>query len=97
MADLIDDLLRLSYSSKAPLVWGTVDLNQLIAGVIADFDQETRSHPVEWDRQALPIVSGDPSLLRLVFINLLANALKYPRRQNPAKITVGARDRTLEE
>jgi light-regulated signal transduction histidine kinase (bacteriophytochrome) len=37
----------------------------------------------------VPAVSGDPELLRLVWVNLLSNALKYSSKQAQPRIEVG--------
>lgn len=97
MGSMIDDLLRLSHSSQAELHWAQVNLNPLIAEVIGDFEQETQRRNVEWNCGPLPTVLGDASLLRHLFVNLLSNALKYSRQRNPAKIQVGAVDRSPED
>ena len=53
---------------------------------------ETEGRTVEWAIGTLPEVQGDALMLRQVFINLLANALKYTRKRSLAKIEVGATD-----
>ncbi|HTU33742.1 MAG TPA: ATP-binding protein [Candidatus Acidoferrum sp.] len=88
MTALIDDLLRLSHSSRIPLVFTSVDLNQLVTEVVGELKGEERNY-VEWTVTALPAVMADASLLRQVFVNLLGNALKYSRTRNPARIEIG--------
>lgn len=95
MTALIDDLLRLSHSSRISLVFATVDLNQIVTEVIAELKVEEQK--VEWILAALPTVHADASLLRQVFVNLLGNALKYSRAQNPARIEIGEASSTCDE
>jgi hypothetical protein len=53
MSALIDDLLRLSYSSRAPLILAHMDLNQLVADVIAELrDAQTTHEKVTWTCEA---------------------------------------------
>ncbi|MGH9734033.1 MAG: sensor histidine kinase, partial [Candidatus Acidiferrales bacterium] len=87
MTALIDDLLRLSHSSRIPLIFAVVDLDRLVTGVVAELKAEETK--VEWVLSALPTVRADASLLRQVFVNLLGNALKYSRTQSPARIEIG--------
>ena len=47
---------------------------------------------VGWHLGDLPVVEGDPALLRLVFVNLLSNALKYSAARPRTKIEVGVRN-----
>jgi len=89
MGALIDDLLVFSRIGRAEMRQTRVDLNDLVSEVIQDLRVETNGRNVVWERQALPIVDGDPGLLRQVFVNLLANAVKYTRPRDPAKIEVG--------
>jgi len=44
---------------------------------------------VTWEIKPLSMVAGDPNLLRLVWTNLLDNALKYTRPRPEAKIEIG--------
>lgn len=89
MGALIDDLLVFSRIGRAEMRQVKVDLNSLADEVIQDLRVETHKRNVVWNRQDLPIVEGDPSLLRQVFVNLLANAVKYTRPRDPAIIDIG--------
>ena len=91
MARLIDALLSLSRLGRADLTLTRVPLNDLVEGVRADLAGEAGGRQVVWQVGNLPVVRGDPLLLRQVFTNLLSNALKYTRPRPVAHIEVGAR------
>ncbi|HKK11041.1 MAG TPA: ATP-binding protein, partial [Bacteroidales bacterium] len=91
MGTLIDDLLQFSRTGRRGLSITEVDLNQLLKEVMKELYSITKGRTIEWDIQNLPKVFGDYSLLKLVWTNLLDNALKYTHYQPSAKISVGSR------
>ncbi len=90
MAALIDDLLALSRTGRAPLEMRTVQLRPLVDEVIADLRPDMARRKIDWRVGLLPAVRGDPSLLRVVLQNLLDNAVKYTKPQRAAVIEIGA-------
>ena len=90
MSQLIDDLLAFSRIGRTAMRKVPVDLNALVQAVINDLQQEVKSREVEWTLQQLPYISGDRALLHQVFLNLLANAVKYTRTRAAARIQVFA-------
>jgi light-regulated signal transduction histidine kinase (bacteriophytochrome) len=66
-----------------------VSLDQLVKEVVAEFGQETKARDIVWKIHALPVCYGDRSLLRLVVVNLVSNALKFTRMREPAEIEIG--------
>lgn len=89
MGQLIDDLLAFSRMGRAELKFEPVDLGQLVDETIRAFQSEMAGRNIQWHRAALPVVRGDRALLRQVFTNLLANAIKYTRPRDPAEIEIG--------
>lgn len=89
MNQLIDDLLNLSRVSRQPLVLQRANLNQLVDEALLDLEPETQNRRIEWQRDPLPTARCDPGLIRLVFTNLLSNALKYSRPREVAQIAIG--------
>jgi len=89
MGALIDDLLVFSRIGRAEMRRSHVNLNALIDSVIQELRVETSGRNVAWKRHELPMVDGDPALLRQVLVNLLANAVKYTRPKDPAIIEIG--------
>ncbi len=88
MGTLIDDLLVFSRMGRSEMRRSQVDLDALAREVIHEMEGETRGRNVVWKHGALPMVDGDAALLRQVFVNLLANALKYSRPRDPAIIEI---------
>ena len=89
MGRLIDDLLAFSRVGRTQLAHTPVDLNRLIQEARQDVSADINGRAVSWQVQDLPTVNGDPALLRLVFVNLLSNALKYSATRPRTEIEVG--------
>jgi PAS domain S-box-containing protein len=89
MGGLIDDLLAFSRVGRTPLARSPVDLNRLVQQAKQEVSADINGRAVSWQLQELPMVEGDPSLLRLVFVNLLSNALKYSSTRPRSEIQVG--------
>ena len=90
MGLLIDDLLAFSQMSRTELMASEVDLNTLVAGVVADVERDTRQRDVVWTIRPLPTVRGDAAMLRLALMNLVSNALKYTSTRLKAEIEIGS-------
>jgi signal transduction histidine kinase len=91
MGSLIDDLLTFSRMGRAPMKRETVDLDELVRSVREELSEQAGERAVDWTIHRLGTVQGDRALLRVVFMNLLANALKYTRLTPHAKIEIGRR------
>ncbi len=89
---LVDDLLAFSRMGRAELRHDAIDMNQLVQEAKADLQLETDGRDINWRIDELPAAVADPAMLRLVWRNLLANAVKYTRARAPAEIEVGSRD-----
>jgi light-regulated signal transduction histidine kinase (bacteriophytochrome) len=97
MGNLIDDLLAFSRIGRAETSRTKVDLKQLVDEVVAEIGQDTRGRNIAWKIGALPVCYGDRSMLRLVVVNLVSNAVKFTRMREPAEIEIGAVDRGTDE
>ncbi len=89
MGRLIDDLLDFSRTGRAEMHPVPVDMHQMVDKVIKELEPEWKGRKVEWKIGTLPKVACDQNLLRLVWMNLLTNALKYSRPREETKIEIG--------
>jgi signal transduction histidine kinase len=89
MQDLINDLLAFSRVGRHERPHTAVDCNALVAGARADLARAIEDSGAEVEAGELPTVQGDPSLLRLVFQNLIGNAVKF-RGPEPPRVDIGA-------
>jgi signal transduction histidine kinase len=97
MGQLIDDLLVFSRMGRQEMLRGTVNLNQLIASVLHDLRHDLQDRSISWTIAQLPDVTGDAAMLRQVFVNLIANAIKFTGTRAQATIEIGSRDNGQEE
>jgi light-regulated signal transduction histidine kinase (bacteriophytochrome) len=91
MGQLIDNLLAFSRMGRVELLSRPVDLSGLMAAVIDEQRGELQGREVEFQAERLPEVIGDASILRVVFTNLVSNAVKYSRPRARPRVEIGSR------
>ena len=88
--ELVDDLLTFSHLGRAALSADKVDMNKLVAEVRRGLAEETAGRSIVWQVEDLPAATGDATLLRQVWYNLIDNAVKYTRLREEAHIEISA-------
>jgi signal transduction histidine kinase len=92
MGKLVDDLLSFSRMGRQELTMIPVEMSELVQTTIREMDSEISGRNIEWNFGGLNRVNGDPGMLRQVWVNLIANALKYTRERTKAKIEILAKE-----
>nr|WP_286088939.1 ATP-binding protein [Pseudomonas sp. MWU13-3659] len=87
---LVDNLLNFSQMGRSALRLTDVDLNALVDAIRMEMAPDYAEREILWDIAALPKVIADPAFINMVLHNLIANAVKYTRHRDPARIEVGA-------
>jgi light-regulated signal transduction histidine kinase (bacteriophytochrome) len=90
MASLVDDLLAFSRLGRRRVHKRSVDPGGIAREALGELVDERRGRDVEIVLEELPPCQADPGLLKIVYVNLLSNALKYTRGRDHAVIEIGA-------
>jgi PAS domain S-box-containing protein len=89
MGNLINDLLLLSRAGRTELHTKPLDFNATVESVRADLFDEVSERQIKWKLASLPIVHADGGLIKIVWTNLIENAIKYTRQRKEAVIEIG--------
>jgi two-component system, sensor histidine kinase and response regulator len=96
MRQLIDDLLDFSRLSRQPLTKQHVAVSNIVHQVLEELRPEQAGREIEVRASGIADCTGDPSLLKQVFVNLLSNAFKFTKKQDRAIIEIGSRQQNEE-
>lgn len=93
---MINRLLKFSETATLPCLPVSVDADALIRALFTDLSslEPSRSITLEIMPQPFPHLSGDSTLLALLFQNILGNAIKFTRPQKDARVLVTAYPQT---
>ncbi|MET0383939.1 MAG: ATP-binding protein [Burkholderiaceae bacterium] len=90
-AQLVDGLLDFSRMGRAALKRVRVDTGTLTAELVKEFSRLHPDRAIDWQVDGeLPVLHADALLIQLALRNLIANAVKYTRRNPQAQIRIGA-------
>ena len=90
MGELIDGLLDFSSLGRQALTKRKLDPSTIVREVLEELKGDMEGRHVNMEVTELPPCTGDATLLKQVFVNLLCNALKYSTGSDPAVIKVGS-------
>jgi PAS domain S-box-containing protein len=97
MGVLVDELLNLARVGRHALNRQETRLNPIIADVIAMLEPDTAGRHIDWKIADLPVLECDPVLVKQIFQNLLANALKFTRSRAQTVIEIDCKQEANRE
>ena len=90
---LVDDLLSFSQMGRAKLTPIRLDMNKLVDEVMRMLRPDWEGRDIKWVISSLPRAYGDPSFMRSVWQNLIANSIKYTNGTDPSEIVIEGEER----
>jgi PAS domain S-box-containing protein len=91
MQQLTDGLLEFSRVGRSGRQLRPVDLNPVVAAAVRAVSVRAAQAQVVISLPELPHVVGDEDMLYRLFVNLLANAVKFGRADRPPEVGISAR------
>lgn len=88
MGQLIQDLLDFSRAGRLKLNINKINLNSLIAEILAEIREPEKNRKMEISISDLPDIESDKVLIGQVFSNLISNAIKFTKQRKIARIKI---------
>jgi PAS domain S-box-containing protein len=93
LQQMVDDLLRFSRLGAQELKVESTDLGDLVKQVISGLEPDSHGRNIKFQISSLPFAEVDDGLMRQVFLNLIANAIKFTAGRESAVIEIGRHER----
>ncbi len=89
LRQLIDDLLTYSRTARSEMEPVQVDMKSMAWSMYHEVTHPWERERIDFVLQDIPDTIGDPTLLRRLWMNVLANAVKFSSKRDRARIEVG--------
>ena len=90
MDGLFDNPLSFSRISQVEVKRTPANLRSIVQEIIEQLEDRSRTPPTHWVLGRLPSIFGDESMLRIVLVNLISNALKFSSSRSQRRIEIGS-------
>ncbi|MBI5003970.1 hypothetical protein HZC00_02660 [Candidatus Kaiserbacteria bacterium] len=89
MGKLIDDLLSFSRLGRQDVTKTRISMKPLVQSVYIEMQRSDPGHVTDITITEMPDAFADPNMIRLVWTNLLSNAMKFSHMREKAHIEIG--------
>lgn len=91
MRQLIIDLLEYSKLSKSEIKFENIDLEGVVHNVVRDLDLKINEVGAEIEIRKLPKIMASHLHIRQLFQNLISNAIKFRKKDEPLRIIIDSK------
>lgn len=88
MQALINNLLDFSRQSMSPADFRKTDLNKLMKETLNELEIDIEKSHAEIKCETMPVISAVPGLMQQLFYNILSNAIKFRKKNEPLRVEV---------
>jgi PAS domain S-box-containing protein len=89
MGQLIDDLLGFSRATRSEIKYEKINVENIVNDLIKAYRDVEKDREIEFIVNPLGVVEADKEMLKVVFSNLLQNAIKFSIDRKKACIEIG--------
>ena len=93
MNQLITDLLDFSRLGRQQVKTVKINIKNLARDVFEELRQLYPKRDIKFKLEEIPSATGDINLIRLVFTNLISNAIKFSRHKKVPEIEIGFKEK----
>jgi PAS domain S-box-containing protein len=90
MGQLIDDLLGFSRATRSEIKYKTINVENIVNDLVKAYRDVEPDRDIEFIVNPLGEVEADKEMLKVVFSNLLQNAVKFTIDRKKARIEIGS-------
>lgn len=91
MNNLLTGLMDFSRVGIAEMKCEEIPMAKMVTEICDELKDQEKDRKITFDIGDLPDVKGDPILVKQVWVNLIANAVKYTSKKTEAKIEIGTK------
>jgi|GEM_PF-825993 len=92
MGELIEGLLQFSRTGRIEMNKTHINMNEIVSALIQPTQEQDTEHRIEFSVDLMPFAFADLEMIKSVWSNLIENAVKFTRKKDNAKISIGAEE-----
>jgi PAS domain S-box-containing protein len=90
MGELIENLLSFSQLGRQEISVSHIDMRAMAQQVFDELVPENEKEEITFRILPIPVATGDPSMVRQIWVNLIGNAIKFSSRSEKREIEIGS-------
>jgi two-component system sensor histidine kinase/response regulator len=90
LQEMLEQIISFSRIGREAVLLETVDCNAVLAEVLFEFAPAIQARKAQVRHETLPVLRTNPTLIRMLFRNLISNALKFQKNGAIPEVLIDA-------